>query len=487
MAERLVKSAFPFISGSYEARSKTFDCARTVNLYPEMHSYGAGKGGEVAALYSTPGLRPVQTIGLGPIRAAYTISNSQLAFVVSGNEVYQLSSAAGTPIQVVGNLTTSAGPVSVADNGTHVLMVDGANGYTIDLSVSPVLTTISDPHFYNGAKTVTYQGGYFILDVPDSVQPSAAFFSNPDAITWPALNILSVDSSPDVIVSVISNNQQLYILGARTIEVWAQTGASASEPFTLQPGRTINIGCTAFASVRRIAGTFLWLGSNDQGDGVVYSMENDTPTRVSTHAIEHRLQQLGDLSTSVAMSYQEDGHYFYELNCPGSDTTWVYDLSTKQWHERQSIEGGVIGRHFGQACCFLNGQHIVGDYRDGSIYVYDQSYFLDGTQPIRRLRQTPHSTNGLANTFYKTLQVDIQPGVGTLTVNPRVVLRISRDGGFTFGNPVYASMGLTGQYRTRARWQRLGYGRDVVFQVYTDDPVNVVFLSAYLDTEVGTA
>lgn len=486
MAERLVKSTFPFVAGSYEARSKTFDCSRTVNCFPEMHT-SAGKGGEVAALYSTPGLRPVQTLGLGPIRCAYTISNTQLAFIVSGNEVYQLSSAEGVAVQVTGNLSTSSGPVQMVDNGTHVLLVDGTNGYTIDLSVSPALTTIVDPNFYDGAKSVTYQAGYFVLDVPESVQSSAVFFSSPDTIDFPALNILSVDSSPDVVVSVISNNQLLYVLGARTTEVWQLTGASAAEPFSLIPGRTINIGCSAYASVARLAGTFLWLGGNDQGDGVVYSMENDTPTRVSTHAIEHALQQLGDLSTSVALAYQSDGHYFYELNCPGSDTTWVYDLSTKQWHERQSIQNGSIDRHFAQVACFINGEHLVGDYRNGAMYVYDQLFFLDGTEPIRRLRQTPHSSNGLANTFYKTMQVDIQPGVGTLEINPRLVLQISRDGGFTWGNPIYASMGLVGAYRTRARWQRLGYGRDLVFRVFCDDPVNVVYLSAYLDTEVGVA
>lgn len=487
MAERLVKSNWPFVGGSYEARSKTQDCSRTVNMFPEMHGYGAGKNGDVAALYSRAGLRPAQTLGTGPIRGMYTISNTQLAFVVSGNEVYQLSSAEGTPILVSGNLTTSDGPVSLSDNGTHVMIVDGSNGYTIDLSVSPTLTLITDANFYNGARTVTYQGGYFLLDVPSSVQSSAVFFSSPDSIDFPPLNILSADSSPDEIVAVISNNQQLYIMGARTTEVWAQTGASASEPFSLISGRVINIGCTAWATVKKIAATFLWLGSNDQGDGVVYSMENDSPTRVSTHAIEHRLQALGDLSTATAFAYQEDGHQFYAINAPGASTTYVYDMTTKQWHERQSLDRGIMGRHFAEHLCFLNGEHVVGDYRDGSIYVYDLGFYLDGTEPIRKLRQTPHSTNGLANTFYRTIQIDIQPGAGTLTIDPRLVLRISRDGGFTFGNAIYANMGKVGEYRTRARFQRLGYGRDVVFQVACDDPAPIVFLSAYLDTETGNA
>lgn len=481
--EFLKPAEFPFIGGSYESRSRTYDSARTVNMFVELHDYGGGKGAQPAILFGTPGLRKVQELGLGPIRCTYTTSNTAVTYVVSGNEVYQLSSAQGIPVLLAGNLTTSAGPVSMADNGTHALFVDGTNGYTIDFA-TPAVVQINDPNFYNGSQTVTYQGGYFVLEKAGT---SNFYISDLDSVDFPALNESSALSSPDILVAVISNNEQLYLLGARTIEVWALTGASASAPFQLIGGRVMFIGCTAQATVKKLAGTFLWLGSNDQGDGVVYSMENDSPTRVSTHAIEYRLQRLGDLSTATAYGYQADGHYFYVLNLPGSDTTFVYDMTSKQWHERQSMQNGEMGRHLGETHAFLNGEHLVGAYDNGNLYVYDTDYYYDNGQTLRRLRQTPHSSRGLANVFYKTMQVDIQPGVGTLTINPRLVLQISRDGGNTWGNPIYANMGLVGKYRTRARWARLGYGRDLVFRVFCDDPVNVVFLSAYMEAETGTA
>lgn len=484
MAEYLKQSDFQFIGGSYEARSRTFDAARTVNMYPELHSYGAGKNQAPAALFSRAGLKFANSLGAGPIRATYTISNSQLTYVVSGNEVYQLSSAAGTPVRLTGNLTTSTGFVSIADNGTHVLIVDGANGYTITLGVN-VVDLIVDPHFYNGAVTCTYLGGYFICDQgPNS---SSFFISGLDTITWPALNSSSVDSSPDTLIGVIANNQQLYLLGSRTTETWQLTGASGVSPFEPIPGRSVNIGCVAAGTIQRLAGTFLWLGANDQGGGIVYSMENETPTRKSTHAIEYRLQQLGDLSSSTALAWQENGHQFYALNCPGANTTWVLDLTTSQWSEFQSMQNGTISRYFGQTHAFLNGTHMMGDYRNGNIYAVDQTYYGDNDQPLRRIRQTPHSSRGVQMLFYSTLQIDCQPGAGTLTVNPRYVLEISRDGGFTWSNPMYAYAGLVGEYLSRARFNRLGRGRDLVFRVTCDDAVNVVFLNAYLAVEEGTS
>ena len=400
---------------------------------------------------------------------------------------------------IPGNFSTSVGFVSIADNGDLLALVDGVNLYWVSVTGgSPTLTTISDPNAYNGSRTVTFLNGYFIYDVPVNTlagYPSSSFYwSNNDLlmtstgpITFPTDgNTASAGTNPDPVLAVIANSQQLYIFGSRSIEIWADSGASSSAPFS-STGRSINVGISAVPTLVKLADTMLFLGGNEQGAGVVYSMQGDNPTRVSTHAIENLLLEYGNLSTSTSFSYQMGGHYFFMLQPAGANTTLCYDMTTQIWHERQSLVEGVMQRHIGQYACFLNGTHIVGDYSNGNLYAYSYDYFEDGTYPLRRLRQTGVSADGMFNVFYKTLQVDIQPGTGTLTVNPRLVLQISRDGGQTWGNPIYASMGLIGKYRSRARWQRLGYGRSVVFRVYCDDPVNVTFLSAYLDAEQGTA
>ena len=566
------KAQFPFIGGSYQARSWTQDNSRTVNLYPELHGYGVGTNDSPAALYSRYGLKFLQSLNPGPIRGTYTLSNTQLSFIVSGNSVWQIASGTGIPIQLTGNLTTSSGYVSMIDNGTTLLIVDGTNGYTYDfggvsavttygsmtggsgytdgtyygvpftggtgtlavativtvsggavtsftlgsggygytvgdvlsfspsfdgaglgsgfsitvtsVASTPVLNTINDPHFYNGATTCTYQGGYLICN---QYGTNIFFFSNVDAATWPPLNIASVDTYSDVVVAMQSNNQELYALCSKTIQIWsANPNATASAPFAPISGRSVNIGLVAPGTVKQIAGTFLWLGASDQGSGIVYSMSNDTPTRVSNHSIEYRLQQLGNLSTSIALTYQQDGHQFYALNCPGAGTTYVYDLTTEQWVEFQSSQNGVSDRWWPSSHCYVAGTHIFGDYRNGNIYTMVDGFWMDNDQPLIRIRQCPHSTDGVQMCFYKTLQIFVQAGTGTQTVDPRYVLEISRDGGQTYSNPIYASAGKIGQYQARARWQRLGRGRDVVFRVSCSDPVNVVMLDAFLDWEDGT-
>lgn len=479
-----------FVGPSYQSRSRRFDTQRLVNYYIEIDETGGGKGGEPAVLIGTPGLKYLQTIGVGPIRAVYTISNQPICYVVSGNEVYQLSGANSIPVQIAGNLTTQTGPVQVADNGIQVMFVDGINGYYVTIGQT-TLNTITDPNFYP-ADTISFQDGYFILNRTGTPN---FFISDLYSVDFPPLNEAAKTGNSDILMGVISNNRQLYLLGASTTEIWYNTGASGTTPFQRQDGRFSQVGLVAPASIARLAETFFWLGSNAQGGGVVYMLENAMPMRVSTHAVETAIQSYGNLAGATGYAYQQEGHYFYVLNIPGADTTWVYDMTTKQWSERQSTVSGNTGRHLGENHCFLNNIHIIGAYNTGRIYAYDLDTYTDNGEMILRIRQSPHVSESLNRLFLKLMEVDFQFGVGLVNngvnpqnaVQPRVVLEVSRDGGQTWGNPVYAQLGPIGRWNTRARWQRLGSGRDIVLRVTVSDPVKVQMLAAYLDVEMGLA
>lgn len=489
MSER--KNRVPgFIGPAYQSRSKGFDNQRLVNMYVEIDEIGSGKGNEPATFIGTPGLKNLQTIGAGPIRATYTLSNQQLSIVVTGNEVYQISGGLGLPVQIVGNLNTSTGPISISDNGVQCIMVDGTDGYYFDIG-TPILYTVVDPNFYP-SDTVTFQDGYFILNQTGTTN---FFISDLYSVDFLPLNQAAKSGNSDILIAVISNNRQLYLLGANTLEIWWDSGVSGSTPFQRQDGRFSQVGCASPYTVKVLGEQFFWLGSNAQGGGIVYTLDNAMPSRVSTHAVEYAIQNYSNLQGATAYSYQQEGHYYYCLNIPGSDTTWVYDMSSKLWHERQSTVLGNTGRHLGETHCVLNNQHIIGDYRNGNIYEYDLDTYTDNLDMILRIRQAPYISDSLNNIFVKLFQVDCQFGVGLVddnvnpswAVSPRITLEISKDGGNTFSNPIYASLGKIGKWLTRARWQRLGYGRNYLMKVTMSDPVKFQMLSAYIDAESGTA
>lgn len=491
MAEQ--KKRFPgFVGPSYTSRVKRFDAQRTVNYYIELDETGGGKGGEPATLIGTPGLRFLQQVGNGPIRGMHVISNQQLAIIVSGNEVYQLSGAMSIPVVITGNLTTSVGPVSIEDNGYEVVIVDGQNGYTINLD-TPAIVQISEPNFYP-CTTVSYQDGYFLFSGVGTNEwfISEATSSDEPYVTFGPNNIAAKSGNSDILIAAISNNRQVYLFGANDMEIWFNAGAGIF-PFLRQDGRFSQVGCSSAASIQVLGETLFWLGSNSQGGGVIYMLENAMPKRISTHAVEYAIQKYTNLQGATAFAYQQEGHYFYCLTIPGANTTWVYDMSNGQWTERQSTENGITGRHLADTHCVLNNMHILGDYRNGNIYEYDLETYTDNNEMVIRIRQSPHISEVGFNLFYKLLEIDFQFGTGledngvntSSSVDPKVALQISNDGGQTWGNPIMASIGRMGRWLTRARFARLGYSRDRVFRVISTEPVKTQMLAAWLDVEKG--
>ncbi len=108
----------------------------------------------------------------------------------------------------------------------------------------------------------------------------------------------------------------------------------------------------------------------------------------------------------------------------------------------------------------------------------------------RRLRRAPivwSEKDGLQTRVRINLfAVDMQPGVGTAdTPDPLVMIRASKDGGFTWSNERMISAGRVGEYFERINAWRWGSGRDWVFEVACTDPVTWNLVGAYLDAEPG--
>ncbi len=108
----------------------------------------------------------------------------------------------------------------------------------------------------------------------------------------------------------------------------------------------------------------------------------------------------------------------------------------------------------------------------------------------RRLRRAPivwNEKGGLQTRVRINLfAVDMQPGVGTSdTPDPLVMIRASKDGGFTWGNERRLTAGRVGEFFNRINAWQWGQGRDWVFEVSCTDPVLWNLVGAYFDAEGG--
>jgi len=124
-------SRLPFIPSSYSGRSTAFESQRYVNLYPELATAPNEKG--VGMLIGAPGKRLFSSGLSSPVRGAVTLAG--VLYAVESNKLVSIDTTGVHTI--LGTLTTSAGRVSMAENGllsngiggNQIMIVDGAHGY----------------------------------------------------------------------------------------------------------------------------------------------------------------------------------------------------------------------------------------------------------------------------------------------------------------------------------------------------------------------
>ena len=468
------------LGSAYVARSVNAADNRMINLFPELIPEG---GKESGFLNRAPGLKIEQTIGTGPIRALWAHqTNGSDFYVVSGNEVYKLTSLTSTPVKL-GNVS-GTGPVSIADNGTQIFFACNGPSYIYN-EVTNVFAQITDPDF-PGALTVGYLDGYFVFNEPNSQRVWVT--SLLDGLSVDPLDFASAEGSPDGLVALIVDHREAWLFGSDSVEVWYDAG-NADFPLARIQGAFNEIGCVAPFSVAKLDNGLFWLGTDARGQGIVYRANGYTGTRVSTHAIEYAIAQYGNISDALAYTYQQEGHSFYVLIFPTANATWVYDVSTQMWHERAGFVNGAFTRHRSNCQCNFEGNIIVGDFENGNIYTFDLDIYADNSQPqkwLRSWRALAPGQNNLKRTAHHSLQLDAETGVGLVVgqgSQPEAMLRWSDDGGHTWSNEHWQPMGAIGQYGYRTIWRRLGMTlklRDRVYEVSGTDPVKIAIMGAEL-------
>jgi hypothetical protein len=465
----------PILGQAYVARSVNAADNRLINMFPEATPDGQTGG----FLNRAPGLRRLASVGTGPIRGLWQYGN--YGYVVSGARLYRLDSNwTSTPIGAV----SGSGPVSMVDNGTQLFVAANPDGYIYDASTQQY-AKITDVDF-PGAKTVGYLDGYFVFQEPNSQR----FWTSEllDGTQIDPLSFASAEGMPDDLVSLFVDHREVWLFGTQSVEVWYD---AATTPFPLAriQGAVNEFGCAATYSVAKMDNSIFWLGADARGQGIVFRANGYTGQRISTHAVEYAIQSYGTISDAIAFTYQQDGHSFYVLTFPTAQKTWVFDAATSMWHERAGFANGQFIRHRANCQMFFNNENIVGDYENGNVYAYDLDVYADGTFPqkwLRSWRALPTNQNNLKRTAQHSLQVNIETGVGLVSgqgSDPQIMLRWSDDGGHTWSNEHWMSIGKIGAYATRAIRRRLGMTdklRDRVYEISGTDPVKIAIVGAEL-------
>ncbi len=383
----------------------------------------------------------------------------------------------------LGTLVTRRGTVGMKIGLTQLVIVDGEHLYVYSLTTG--VFAEHSPSGWLGSYTVEYLGGYFSFIDPNS----QTFYTSAleDATTISALDFEDAQASPDKLVGQITTGSVIAYMGEVSGEIWQDTGEpSPGVPFSRNSGSFLEVGLLAAHSVKAMDNSAFWLGRDARGAGMVYKMENFRAVRISTMAVEQKIQEAiragQDVSQAVAYAYQQNGHSTYCLQVPGLDTTWCYDAASQQWHERAELVRGDYVQHRGRYHAYCYGRHLItGD--DDVIYEYDPEANTNAGDVLVRDRVSPHyATPQLERVNFGAFELDCTVGGGIAgQAQANVMLRYSNDGGNSWSSWRTATLGAVGDYTARARFLRTGSARDRVWEVRCTDDTPFAIINAAIE------
>lgn len=455
------------VGPSYVSRSLPFSCQRTINLYPEAAEAAAR---DQFVMYGTPGIvQWIDTEETAGCRGAMYMDGR--IYAVIGTTLYSIiADGTMTDVGTIGGTDR----LSMAINGTQVCIVSLQAGAFI-YSLADGLEQITDADFFP-SQGVVFLNQYFV-----HVKQSSQVFqlsALADGTSYNALDFASAEANPDLIVSHLADNGELWLFGESNTEVWSNTGA-ADFPFQRINGAVLQKGAYSRDTSARMANSVYWLGN----DGVIYRATGYQPQRISTHAIETQLNE-SVKTGAYAMTYSQEGHDFFVLTLPAAGLTFVYDSANGRWHERSSRVDGVdtywrpshIVEAFGRLYCF--------DSHGGKVGYLDLNTYTEYGNTIISTRISTVYSADAEQVVMSSLQAIVETGVGLENgTDPIVLMSYSDDGGRTYTNDREGSLGTVGRYRKRVKWNRLGRFYQRVVRLRIASPVRRAIINAEAEVE----
>lgn len=467
-----------FCGPSYQSAAATADNEECINLYPERIE--SPNGTTDFSLLPTPGVSVLVQTNATQGRAHAFYKDRE--FAVTGASFYELDSDAAVTSR--GLVAVDGNPATISyngDGGGDLLITSGGNGYRFILS-SNTFSTISA---LNGKATMGDQlDGYLLaLDANTGTFYASGLLAGG---TWTTGTMFAQrNAAPDKWIAMKVKGKYVYLIGPETGEVWYDSGASPF-PFAPHPSGLFQYGIAAPFSLQKCGDSMIWLGKTRDGHGPVYRATGFTPENIASYPVQKAISEYTTVSDAYADSYNENGHTFYVLSFPTANVTWCYDLEMQMWHKRGLWNPS--DRAFsvwGPRChAFAFNQHRWLHGTGTGVYRASTSYGSDvDSLAIRRLRRAPTIQSENRRLFPSVLELDVEPGLGLESgqgESPMAMLRISRDGGKTWGPERWRNTGKLGEFSRRVRWERIGAARRLTAEVTFTDPVPFKVTNAYL-------
>jgi hypothetical protein len=426
--------------------------ARLVNCYAQQT---VGKA--PVELVGAPGIESFATLGAGPGRGLFVMRG--VLYAVSGTNLYTIDEVGSESLR--GTLPGST-KLTFAGNGVEIVFSNKYiwSGGTVSAITDPDLPAVS---------TIDYVDGYVVYAESGSGRWGCSQLY--DGADFNGLDFATAEAYPDDLVCVKVDHRQPVLFGQETTEIWYNSGAAgAGFPFERLAGGFIEYGCLARLGVAKQDNSLFWLAN----DRTIRRLSGQTPQRVSQHGVEEKLSSYSRVDDAQAFPINWNGHLLVVFRFPAAGATWVFDVTTNEWHERATY-GSTTWDVVDTAQCY--GKTFVQSASTGAVGYLSDTCYTEFGDILRREWTYPQVYN--VNSPVTHSQIDLVARTGTAPIGtvPHVNLEISDDGGNTWALLPPRELGRVGQYNHVVRWNRLGQARDRVYRMSVDDAAVPVYVT----------
>lgn len=478
----------PIPLGFYQSESRPLSSQRCINWIPTVIEAEALNN---RALIQPSGITQFVNTEFGACRGAWVMK--EIPYFVMGDKLISL--AENGTITTHGTINGTV-RVSMADNGTFlVIVVPGGDAYGFSNETN-VLTQVTDPDFQT-SDSVTFYRGFFVFTTTDGKQLFVSNLNQP--LTFDALDFGSAEGDPDRIITQVVDHDELSIIGAKTTEMFRNIGG-ADFPLQIIPGAFTQKGAHTKYGVIKFDNTYMFIGGGENELTAIWRQSSSSSAaKVSTDAIDNAIQKFtkDEIASAFTMTFSKKGQFFaiFSFNSnriPGK--TFVYNgtasvlSGSSVWFELQTGMTDAPWRV--NAIVKAYGKLLCGDAIDGRIGELVESVYTEyGDSVLRQAALSPMSNNGM-KIFAGELEADFEAGVGLTTgqgSNPVAMMEYSDDGGNNFKGPFKRFIGKIGEFGHETVWNRQGRfpnARTIRFSV--TDPVKANLIRIAATPEVGS-
>lgn len=459
----------PIVGPTYTNRSLSVNAQITRNMYIEVNQ----EGGEAVSLMPFPGTKLFATTGAGVDRGSGIFNN--LYYKVTGPTLYSITSAGVST--ALGGIPGTGQCVLESDGVVLVVTSGGAKPVTWNGTTLVAGTDVDLPN----AATVAYINRRVVYD---GTGASIAFADLDGALSVNSANVTSVDSTPDDVLAVITQDLQVLVFTKTSITPYYNSGAG-NPPYDVIQNSVRNVGLKAIHSLARNKDFVYFLGS----DLLIYRVSGLQVQSVTNPAIGQAIAGYASPEDAIGLTFTLHGQNFYYITFPGEES-WLFNENVGWTNLSFGVEGSP---HLINSYESIYSKHLVADRRNGNVYELDFEAFTDNGDVIQRQRDTA-AVNGRtfgvpgAEVFMDKLELILETGTSLITgqgSDAQIMMQYSDDNGRSFSSERWESIGVLGDYTIKVEWFDLGSFYNRIFRFKMSDPIKWTLISLHADVNLG--